>query len=525
MTQQRGPATTKSSNRRNRKRRNRRGGQQAQESVKVTQAHRQRSMHFEGQFRRPKTFHEAASPSVRKEEAVDSGPNGANGEIEILRMQSRWMHANDSTYRNACRQVANNLVGYGIKPLIHDPVLLDIWNEFVPESDARGKLDFYGQSWMLANVVPKDGESFARVVDVDPATMKSGLDFQLQLLEADHVPLDWTRPGENGTWIVSGVERDRLERVVRYWVYDFHPRDYEGAGGVSMMPSPVSPEKFIHVYMPERYSDARGYPWASSAFNIVESLRTFDEAVLERAKGQAMFGGFFKKPRLAGDEEKAPNPNAEAPEFVPLEPNAWVAMPEDWDVEMSQPAASASDYEPFRREQLATLSVAFGFTVEQITLNYKSMQNERILRVMLAEVERYIEALQWHLFIHQWCKPVWRLVVSRAYLLGLWQPEAGKNIEDYFEIEWSPPVRHYIHMLQEIDAWVKAYENGLTSRKRLVANLGEDVEAIDRENAEDKRRSTDAGLQYPAYVADAGIGHNGGPPMDDRQENARRLKS
>lgn len=463
-----------------------------------------RSSFFDGVFSAARSFFEAASRSLRLEKATDPGPSGMNGEIERLRERSRWMYANDPNYRNACRKIADNVVGYGIKPIIKDPILRDLFAKWEKEADARGRQNFFGLMYTAGHTLPRDGEFLVRFRERKPGDMESGIDFQLQCMEADHLPLDYTKQSpDGGRWIVSGVERDAIDRVIRYWLYDYHPKDWRGTGQAkdAFTPKPVSAEQVLHVYMPERFGDSRGYPWASSALNIVESLRTYDEAELERKKGQSMFGGFFKKPRLAvaddggvGEEE-----DGDAPEFQPLEPNTWVQVPEDWDVELAQPTATDNNYEAYRRENLASLSVAMGLAVELVTLNFKALGNERIFRALMFEVQRYVESLQWHLFIHQFCEPIWRRFVAEAYRKQLWKPEPGKSVEDYFIIEWRPPVRHHIHPVQEIDAWLKAIENGLTSRKRVVAEFGEDVEDIDAENVEDMARAAHGKLAYPVY--------------------------
>lgn len=460
-----------------------------------------RSSFFNGVFTAAKTFFEAASRSIRVERAVDVGPNGANGEIERVRSRSRWMYANDSFYRQGCRQVANNVIHYGIKPNIKDPILRKKWAQWGREADARGRLDFYGMQWLTGVVVPRDGEGLVRFRQRQPGDMKSGINFQLQCLEADHMPLSYTQQAPNGNWIVSGVERNGIDRPVAYWLYDHHPKDWQGIGkGNNFIPKRVPAEDVIHIYMPDRFSDTRGYPWGASAQNTVEALRTYDDAEIERKKGQAMFGGFFKKPRIAGidDGSVADEVDVDGTEFKSLEPNSWVQLPEDWDVELSQPAATDANYALFRREGLSGLAVSLGLAVEMVTLNMQYL-NDRQYRALMIEVQRYIESLQYHMFVVQFCKPIWRRFVSEAVLNGLWSVPAGEDIEDYMEVEWMAPAREHIHPLQQIQAYAEAVKAGLNARKRLAAAMGEDIEDIDTDNENDLKRSKAAGLHYSVY--------------------------
>lgn len=450
-------------------------------------------------FRTAKTFFEAASRSKRLENPPDTGPNSANGEIETIRRRSRWMYANDTFYRQGCNQVANNVVHYGIKPNIKDRVLREIWNTWIREADARGRLDFYGIQHLAAKVIPRDGEGVIRFRSRKPGDMRSGINFQLQCLEADYLPLDKTEILENGHSVVSGVERNLIERPVAYWLYDFHPKEWNGRANGSLLPRRVIAEDVVHIYMPDRFSDTRGYPWGASAMNTVERLRTYDDAELERKIGQSSHGGFYKKPRLAGDEDSVFDEDDEGAEiFQAMEPGEWLQVPEGWDIEFAQPSQTDANYGLFRREGLSGLSVALGLAVEMVTLNFEKL-NDRLYRAVMIEVQRHIESLQYHMMVQQRCDPVWRRLVAEAYANGLWKPEKGKSIEDYYDIEWMMPKREHIHQLQAIQAVKEEILAGLKSRKRAANELGEDIEDIDQENKDDMVRATELRLSYTVY--------------------------
>ncbi|MDH0123292.1 phage portal protein [Brucella intermedia] len=466
-----------------------------------THARSVRSSIFSNIFKSAKHFFEAASNSKTIEQSVDVGPNGYNAEIEKVRRRSRWMYANDSFYRQACRQVANNVVHYGIKPVIKDKKLLKLWNRWQKEADVRGRMDLYGLQYVAGFVIPRDGEAIIRFRERRPGDMRSGINFQLQMLESDHLPLDYTQQAPNGNWIVSGVERDVIERPSGYWLYDFHPKDWQGTGQQSLVPKRVSAEDVLHIYMPERLSDSRGYPWGASALNITERIRTSDEAQIEKQLTQAGFAGVFKKPRLSSDEPKdelATQKDDDDQDFVPVERGTFAIVPDDYDVEFAPQTQSDANYGVFRREHLSGLAVAMGFAVEHISLNFEKL-NDRTYRAVMLECQRYIESIQYHVFVNQFCKPVWRRFLSYAVLHGLWAVPEGQDLEDWFDVEWMVPARGHIHPLQEIMAFAEAVKNGFTSRKRVAASFGEDVEDIDLENSEDQTRAKMLKLLYPIY--------------------------
>lgn len=472
-------------------------------------------------FSAAKTFFEAASHAMRLDKAVDAGPNSANGEIERVRMRSRWTYANDPVWRQACRQIANNTVHYGIKPVIKDKRLLKLWKRWLKEADARGRMDFYGLQWMIALGVARDGEALVRFRQRRPGDTKSGVNFQLQLIEPDHLPLNETKT-HGGNRVTSGVELDPIERVVAYWLLDYHPKDQWHAIDGSATPKRVVAEDVVHVFMPDRFTGTRGYPMGAAGLNTSEAVRSYEIYELERKKGQAAHLGIIKKPRLAGDEPDEDDEGIDAP--PPLVPNTNMVIPDDYEFEFVQPSTTDSNYGPYRRENLSAVAVSFGLAVEHITLNFQYL-NDRQYRAAMLEVQRYLESLQYHMLVRQLCEPVWRRFISEVTLNDLWKlPVAeGQTPEDAFEdaceIEWMCPARGYIHPVQEIEAFSKAIQAGITSRKRVAAQHGEDVEDIDAENEADAARAKKADLAYTVYPwmaqkeAAAPIGHNGGPPL------------
>lgn len=449
------------------------------------------------------TFFEAASHSPRLKKAHASGPNSANGEIETLRAKSRSFFVNDPIYRNACRQVANNCVGYGIKPNIKDKNLRKLWNKFQKEIDARGRSDFYGLQHRLGISVPRDGEALFRFRPRRPGDLKSGIDFQIQALEADHLPLEETKLLANGNIVISGVERSPIEKNIAYWLLDYHPKDFNYLGVGQALPKRVPASEVLHIYLSDREGDARGYPWGAAAFTTAERYRAYDDNELERKVLSAARSGYFKKPRLAGDEEDAfDGEDEDELDFQIAEAGEWAQMPEGWEVQETTPMPTDSNYAAYKREQHAALAASFGFAVEMITMNWEKLASDRQYRALMLEVVRWIESIQHHMIVFQFCQKVWERFVASAYANELWKPSEGKTIDDYIDVDWITPKRGYIHPVQDITAVSLAIEKGLESRKRAVSATGYDVEDIDEDNVEDINRAKEMKLPYGMFGLD-----------------------
>ncbi|MBY5873731.1 phage portal protein [Rhizobium leguminosarum] len=476
-------------------------GVQAQTRV-VRQTTSARSADFErlSTFRASSSYHEAASHSPQVGRVRDIGPNGANGEIPRMQARSRWAYANDPFFRTAVDGFAKNVISYGIKPRLKDKALRKIWNTFVRESDIRGRFDLYGQQARTATCLGGDGEAFVQFVPVEPQTMKSGLNFKLKLIEADHVPVDKTEPSTDETVTISGVELDYNECPQAYWVYPFHPKDFMGTKGNNFLPVRVPASEILQIFLPDRPGAVRGKPMGGAALNTTENLRVYDIAEIRRKQGGAMYGGFYKRPANDDQGFTGNAKNGELVNFQALEPGMFLEVPEGWDVELSQPQQNDPNYPLFRREGLSALAVCFHLCVEQVSMQFDKL-NDRTYRAVMLEVQRGIESIQYHVFVHQFLQPVLERVISAAYLLGLWAPEPGKRVEEYFSVEWIAPARGHINPVQEVAAFTAAVLGGFTSRKHVANSFGQDIEDIDEDNAIDQERSKLLGLSYSVYPA------------------------
>jgi lambda family phage portal protein len=451
-------------------------------------------------FRSARTYYQAATRSPKMKAPIDLGPNGANGEIPILRARSRYAKANYGWYRQAMHQLANNVVSYGITPIIKFPDLKKLYLLWGEEADARGRSDINGLQWHIADTVGTDGEIVVRFRDRLDGDMLSGVPLQIQLMPADHLPIGYTQQSPSGNWIVDGVERDSIERVVRYWLYPTNPLDWRGATG-SLIPVPVDARDICHVFWPETVQSERGAPWAAAILNAMEMLRDYQQNEVEKKALQSKFTVIYSKPEGAsdqggdyqGDEDDGSEPN-----FSALPAGAAVEAPEGYKPELVDMPQTDTNYEMFNRFTLSEVAVSIGLCVEQITMDFSKV-NDRVYRAMMLEVARWILSIQFHMMVAQFLRPMWRRFVSAAILAGKWTPPKDAAPEDYMRVEFMPPARGHIHPIQEVQAFMMAVQAGFTSRSKVAAEYGFDIEEIDLENAADSQRAQIEGMAYTVY--------------------------
>jgi Bacteriophage capsid protein len=114
---------------------------------------------------------------------------------------------------------------------------------------------------------------------------------QLQVLEAEHLPVTLNTTAENGNLIRAGIEFDRLGRRVAYHLYRSHPEDGmlapmsaqgPNAGGLTTVR--VDAAEIIHLFRALRPGQIRGEPWLARALVKLNELDQYDDAELVRKK-------------------------------------------------------------------------------------------------------------------------------------------------------------------------------------------------------------------------------------------------
>jgi lambda family phage portal protein len=158
------------------------------------------------------------------------------------------------------------------------------------------------------------------------------------------------------------------------------------------------------------------------------------------------------------------------------------------------------------RQQLVGVAVATGVPYEVITGDMRGV-NDRTVRVILHEFRRRIQAYQHQIVAHQFCRRVYQAWLERALLSGALPMPADYTAHPraWSAVKWMPQSWPYLHPVQDVEASKAAVRAGFTSRAAIVAEYGEDTEAIDAEQAADNARADDLGLRYDSDGRTSGV--------------------
>lgn len=431
--------------------------------------------------------------------------------------RARYLTRNNGYAFNAVEAWTGNAIGTGITPVFKVPAksvkkkITDRWNEWVDVADADGIFDFFGVQRRAAREAYIAGECFVRMrtrreSDGLPVPM------QLQVLPSEMLPLNKNEELPSGNYIQQGIEFDAIGRRVAYHFYRQHPGDFSRARGNTLETVRVPAIDVVHLIDPQDAGQLRGVSRYAPAIVKLFLLDVYDDAELDRKKIAAMHALFITSEEsdapYSGDDEDGP-PISDGPDFD-LQPGLVAKLLPGEDIKTSSPAESGNTYEPFQYRTLLQLAAALGIPYSVLSKDtFKATYSSE--RAATLEFRRQLEAFQHTVIIQQLCRAVFTRWLDLAVLSGaLDLPAYDRKRGEYLRAEWLPPKWDWIDPWRDAKAEVEQINAGLKSRTQSIAERGYDIDKVDDERAAEQKAEQDKKIIRPS----AGIGHNGGPPIN-----------
>jgi len=423
------------------------------------------------------------------------GPNTANsGSIVTLRNRSRQAERNDPWIANALKSLTSNEIGTGIipRPQISDDKLredlINYWDVFSAECDPEGVLDIYGKQRQIAFNRRLSGEVFIRR---RRRSVLSGLSvpLQIQVLEADHVPIGHNRALKNGRFIMDGIEFNRRGARLAYWMHANHPGDGKVGGRLIRVPA----ADVIHHYNPSRPGAVRGVPDSSKSLLRAHDYDSYNDSEMRRKSTRSGYAGFLYREIMQGDQLYDPITGVytgDGPEPPPTEiqgGDILTGVPGE-KLDLFDGDNTGQGYAEFQRLKKMEISAGLGIPYELMSGDYSGL-NDRLVRAIQNQFFRAIEADQEHLAIFQVCRKIFSWFADSLSLVDRRFFEFASNKNELMATLWWPQAWRHLHPVQDIAAKKLKIEAGLSSRQTEAARDNIDIEVIDKQRAEDDARA------------------------------------
>jgi lambda family phage portal protein len=403
-----------------------------------------------------------------------------------LRVRARALVQSVPYIARGLGSLVANTVGTGFIPRSLAPsadAIGKLWDEWVKVADADGRLDLYGLQAAAYRAMEQDGEVLIRL---RARRAEDGLPvpLQLQVLEIDW--LDSAKMGSNGgNTIVNGIEYDPLGRVVSYWLWDQHPGEIASPRRGRSMSSPVSADRIIHLYNPERPGQGRGFSRLAPVIARVRDLQLYEDAELQRKNLETRLSVVTSQDPsemapFAPDDSRTQSEIKASGDLGKLGSGNIIQLPPgQGQIEVVAPHA-APGYVEYVKYQLHLIAAGMGITYEMLTGDVREVSFSSA-RVALLEFRRNAEQMQWLVLMPKLCEPIWRAFIDAAALVG---KVRGAD----YSCDWSTPKWDYVNPVQDVASDLDEIFGGLSSFSEKLRKRGYKPDQVFKEMKSDFER-------------------------------------
>lgn len=380
--------------------------------------------------------------------------------------------------------------------------LEDAWRRWGKKGTCTvdGRLSWLEVQFSVLETLAIDGEVLVRKVKGYP----NGFGFALQILDVDLLDETFTGRFANGNDVIMGVEVDRFGRPVAYHLWSHHPSE----AVPNRTRERIAAEEIEHIFVARR-SASRGTPWSAPILLDASSLAAFLEAAVHAARiGASRPAAIERDKDVEIDDEDGDvftaAPDEVAPgQFLNLAPGERLAS-----VNWQYPTG---EIDPFVRICLRSNAAGLNVSYSSLSGDLTAANYSSIRAGMLAERDFY-RRLQ-RLLIDGLCTPVYEAWRDFAVLTG--QIPARANMADYDRVLWQARGWPWVDPKKDIEAQGLALDKLLTTRRRILAEQGMDLEEVLEGLAEENALIESLKLA-PAVKAPA----TPGVPADDTTDDS-----
>lgn len=428
---------------------------------------RARARMAEDSFRK----YEAASKGNRTSGWI-SGSTDSNSEIlpyiVTIRNRSRDLVRNNPFAEKGVRSIAVDVVGAGIIPQVKTlnprkkdvakrvDLLLKNWAD-TTTIDQEGMANLYSMQTIVMRESIEAGQCLAvrRWVET---SKKNVIPFKIQILEIDHLAMDYSARLSNGNVVKSGMEFNSSGALVAYHLYDNHPGDNQTFESLKKTRWPA--EDVATTFRIDRAGQKVGVPWLAPVMIRLKDFDEYEDAQLIKQKISAMFAGFIRE--IDGDDEA----KGDFVKSGSIGSGLIKRLPPGTDMIFSNPP-SVAGYSEYSKVSLQAIAAGLGVTYEVLTTDLGNV-NFSSGRMGWLQYQRNI--IQWidHLMVGQFCKKIESWFFEGCSLIG-------QDVSDLY-MTWTPPRREMIDPVKETSAIIAQVRGGLKSHSKAVSELGSDPE-------------------------------------------------
>lgn len=453
---------------------------------------------------RPRRRSYAAGQLTRLSNTWQTDPGSINRslryELRTLRARARQLSENDGYAAKFLGSCVANIAGpqpFRLQAKIKRPrgtldsranrMLETAWREWTTtECDAAGRSNLDAIHRTVIRCLARDGEVLIRY------RIEGAHGLRLQVLDIDRLDEERNEQLAGGNVIKMGVELNGSGRPVAYHLLREHPGEVGLWNTMGLRESlRVDAREILHVFVPHSAEQVRGVPWMAPVMARLWNISGFEEAAVISARTGASKMGFYVSPDGALPATVSDGTDSSGRFVQDAEPGTFEVLPSGYDFKTWDPQFPDTAVEPFIRTTLRGIAAGLGIAYHSLA-NDPSNVNYSTARVALLEERDVWGSIQaW--YVDHVCRPIFEEWRSAAVSKKILPNDA--LADRYGEVWWQCKTWDWVDPLKDTQAEIEALKTGLTSRTRIAAERGRDIEDIFDEIAAENALAAEKGLE------------------------------
>lgn len=416
--------------------------------------------------------------------------------LRTLRARSRELARNDAHARRFLQMVETNVVGpdgirlqnraveYAKDPKTGKTVAVQdrVANSIIEREWARwgrrghceitGRLSFAALQRLYVRTLARDGEVLIRRLT---GKRYAPHGYCLQFLDVDRLDEQHFEDLPNGNTVRMGIELNREGRPAAYHVLDRHPGDSRDRSRGTPRRERIPAGEIIHDFIADRPEQIRGVPWMHAAMLRLNMLGAGEEAAVIAFRMGASKMGFYESP----DGSIEPLGNAKDQNtgniYDDAEPGHFGTLPPGYKFQPFDPTYPDAAYGPFVKACLRGVASGLGVSYNSLASDLEGVNYSSIRQGVLDERDAWMTIQSW--MADGFLETVYGDWIERMLLSGATVLPAAK-LDKFAAPSWQPRRWAWVDPEKDVNANVLAIDNGLKSRRQVIAEMGGDIEDV-----------------------------------------------
>lgn len=407
------------------------------------------------------------------------------GNLKNMRARSRDLSRNNDYAKKYAEMVKTNVIGpHGIVmqskakqqdgrfDTLDNNIVESAWKVWGNKSSAsiNGKLSWVDIQRCAIETVARDGEILIRKI----RGADNPFGFSLQLIEADHLDEELNKELKNGNRVKMGIELDRWDKPINYWLLEKHPGDNTATVGgkhYNMIPA----IDIIHLFITNRPGQTRGVPWLSSAMTRLHQIGEYEEAEVVAARVSACKMGFFK-PDGSGEGYIGDDVDSMGNTISEAAPGTFEMLPPGMEFSAFDPTHPSGNYAPFIKSTLRGIASGLNVSYNSLASDLEGVNFSSIRSGVLEERQNWRVIQSW--LMNHFHQEVYLEWLRLAFVNGQLGNIPQQRFDKFANPNWQARGWEWVDPLKDAKANLQELQMGTKSRADILAEKGKDIEEV-----------------------------------------------